>query len=157
MGGAFHFFSLDLAKYVVKVKQTPPHKYQNPILNQQLPFVPHEDVTTGNLVFSHPKLYKYMIKPSDTSNLNATTTTTAAATIDDENDDSNPIVDVSNANKLQDKYKEIVLLTNPNAYLEMWRHPVKDPTRYYNLWRKFLSSRKKRRKQKKQKHSFGAR
>jgi Galactosyltransferase len=87
MGGAFYFVSVDLARWIVH--QT---KHPNPVL----PFVPHEDVTTGNVVWAHPNR------------------------------------------------DEIVVWGNKDAYLEVWRHPVKDPIRYYNLWRKYLRHKRQR-------------
>jgi hypothetical protein len=44
MGGAFYFLSIDLAEYIT-----------GPECPRSKLFLPHEDMATGNYVFSHPK------------------------------------------------------------------------------------------------------
>ena len=46
-------------------------------------------------------------------------------------------------------FSSITNFSNPEAYINMWKHPVKDPKRMKGLWRKFLK-RKRERVQKQQ-------
>jgi hypothetical protein len=41
----------------------------------------------------------------------------------------------------------ITNFSNPEAYINMWRHPVKDPKRMKSLWRKMLKRKRERVKQ----------
>jgi hypothetical protein len=41
-------------------------------------------------------------------------------------------------------HHHITNFSNPEAYLNMWRHPVKDPKRMLSLWRKMLKRKRER-------------
>lgn len=42
----------------------------------------------------------------------------------------------------------IIAFNNQNAYHDTWKHPVKDPTRMYSLWKAYVAKKKKRMKNK---------
>jgi hypothetical protein len=61
-----------------------------------------------------------------------------------------PHEDMAMANYVYSYKKGSQTITNfshPEAYLNTWKHPVKDPKRMKTLWRKFLSSKRKRQQQ----------
>jgi hypothetical protein len=53
----------------------------------------------------------------------------------------------SNQKKGSSSARMITNFSHPEAYLNTWKHPVKDPKRMKTLWRKFLSSKRKRQQQ----------
>lgn len=79
MGGAFYFLSIDLADYIT-----------GPDCPRSQLFFPHEDMTTGNYVYSHPQR------------------------------------------------DNITWVGEPNGYLQIWRHAVKNPNRLVYWYTQYL-------------------